>query len=124
MYRPPGGFVGPYLAGALQQRTGGWGAVLLEMGACLGAAALMVLLLNEAWARGLGPGRRKRAGAGDAGAPGGSVSEGGAPAERGVPLMRRASSARAISPQRDDSQGQRPGKRGRSSRQSAALLDF
>ena len=59
-----GGFVGPYLAGWLWQRTGSWAPALAEMGACLGAAAVMVLALPEAWARGAGLPRTRRSDAG------------------------------------------------------------
>jgi hypothetical protein len=51
-----GGFLGPLLLGAVSQRSGGYGPALGLLGACLGAATAMVLLLSETWARG-GPWR-------------------------------------------------------------------
>jgi len=49
---PTGGFLGPYVLGAMRQQSGRYGPSLGLLGACLAAAAVMVFALSESWAHG------------------------------------------------------------------------
>ncbi|GBF97670.1 hypothetical protein Rsub_09728 [Raphidocelis subcapitata] len=74
-----GGFLGPYLLGALSGDHH-YGPALGVLGACLAAAAAMVLALSEPWARG-GRWRAERKRTSDDG--GGDESEGGVSGDGG-----------------------------------------